>query len=98
VYSGLNGTGSLLGTIALQANAQNGGCTDTSYCFWSLATLPFSGIAQSIQFGIPAGGLAAGFDNVTVAPVPLPAAAWLMLSALGGVGAWARRKRTNCTA
>jgi hypothetical protein len=57
-----------------------------------------SNLIGSIQFGIPAGGLAAGFDNVTVAPAPLPAAAWLMLSALGGVGAWARRKRTNCTA
>lgn len=29
----------------------------------------------------------------TVAPVPLPAAAWLMVSALGGAGAFARKRR-----
>jgi hypothetical protein len=28
----------------------------------------------------------------TVAPVPLPASAWLLLSALGGLGAWGRRR------
>ncbi len=76
LFSGLDGTGSLLGTISLDAN----GCADGSpYCFWKLATLDFSGVAQSIQFG---GASLAAFDNVTVAPVPLPAAAWLLVSAL----------------
>jgi hypothetical protein len=28
------------------------------------------------------------------APVPLPAAGWLMLAGLGGLGALARRRRT----
>jgi len=34
------------------------------------------------------------YRGVAVAPVPLPASAWLMLSGLGGVGFLARRRRT----
>jgi hypothetical protein len=94
VWSGLNGTGELLGTLLLSANAQSNGCSDTAFCYWSLASLSFSGIAQSIQFGIESGSLAPGFDNVSVTAVPAPAAAWLMLSALGGLGVWTRRRRT----
>jgi hypothetical protein len=33
------------------------------------------------------------YRGVAVAPVPLPAAAWLRLSGIGGLGAAARRKR-----
>jgi hypothetical protein len=89
IYSGLNGTGTLLGTFALLANAQTG-CTDTAFCHWDLASLSFSGIAQSIQFGSAAN--IAGFDNVSVVPVPVPATLWLLISGLGGFGAFVRRK------
>ena len=89
VFSGLNGTGSLLGTFSLLANAQNG-CSDTLFCHWDLASLTIAGVAQSIQFGTAAG---AGFDNISVAPVPLPAALWLMVSGLFGIGAFGRRKQ-----
>jgi hypothetical protein len=38
-------------------------------------------------------GLYKSYLLQAVAPVPLPAAAWLMISALGGLGATVRRKR-----
>lgn len=92
LFSGLNGTGTELGTFSLLANAQNG-CSDTPFCHWDFASFSLEGVvAQSIQFGGTAG--LAGFDNVSVSPVPLPAAGWALLSALGGLGALARRKRS----
>ena len=90
IFSGLNGTGTLLGTLNLLANSQTG-CSDTLYCHWDLASLDFGGVAQSMLFGDAAN--VAGFDNVTIAPVPLPAAVWLLGSALAGFGGIARRRK-----
>jgi hypothetical protein len=90
IFSDLNGTGTELGTFTLTAN--NGACTDIALCQWSLASLDLNGVVgKSIQFSSTAG--LAAFDNVSVNPVPLPAAAWLMISALGGLGAM-RSKRS----
>jgi len=90
VYSGLNGTGSLLNTFTLDANATNG-CSDTDFCHWDLTTLNLGNtVAQSIQFANIAG--VAAVDNVTVNAVPLPAAAWMLVSALGSL-CIVRRKR-----
>lgn len=94
VFSGLNGTGSVLGTFSLLNNAQSN-CTDTAFCHWDIASLNIDGVAQSIQFGTSysADISSAGFDNVTVNAVPLPAAGWAMFSAISGLGALVRRKR-----
>ncbi|HKE92884.1 MAG TPA: VPLPA-CTERM sorting domain-containing protein [Povalibacter sp.] len=97
IFSGLNGTGDLLGTFELAANAQNG-CLDSPRCHWDFASLAFAGTAQSIQFGSawsadPEIGTLAAFDNISVAPVPLPAAVWLLLSGLGGLTTLVRRRQ-----
>ena len=52
---------------------------------------------QSLEFGAligePSYGQSIGFDNVVVSSVPVPAAVWLLGSALAGLG-WLRRKQT----
>lgn len=91
IYSGLDGTGSVLATFVLAANATSNGCTDTAFCHWDQLTQTFAGIAKSIDFSSAVG--VAGFDDITIAPVPLPAAAWLLMSAMGGLGTMVRRRR-----
>jgi hypothetical protein len=57
-------------------------------------TFTASGTTQAIGFGQMTSGVTSPIiDNVTVSPVPLPAAAWLMVSGLGGLGVFARKKR-----
>ncbi len=73
-YSGLNGTGSLLGTIDLPAN--NSGVSDV----WTPVTLTFQGTALSFDFTNAANVV--GLDNISAVPEP---SALLMLL-LGGVG------------
>lgn len=90
IYSGLNGTGSLLGTFSLANNAQAGGCSDTSYCHFDLMSVSFSGVARSLVFS---GDLNAAVDNIAITAVPEPHTYALMLAGLAAVGFVARRKR-----
>jgi hypothetical protein len=84
-YSGLNGTGDLLGTLDLAAN------DDGSYSTWTQATVNFTGIAKSFDLSATAG--LAGFDNVAINAVPEPESYALGLVGLGLVGAIARRRQ-----
>jgi len=90
VYSGLNGTGDLLGTFVLGANA-NSGCSDTDFCNWSEVSVSFDGIAQSIAFGEAA--YVAGFDNVSISPVPEPSQAIMLGLGLSVLAARSLRRK-----
>ena len=91
IYSGLNGTGDLLGSFSLNNNAQTG-CTDTTFCNFEQSTVAFSGTAKSISFDGAAGHTA--FDNVSITPVPEPTTYALMMLGLAGIGMVARRRRS----
>jgi hypothetical protein len=74
IWSGLDGTGDLLATLKLPANAV--GCPDygdAELCPFTLASVSFSGIARSVQFS----GLAADFDDITFTAAPEPST-WAM--------------------
>ncbi|HNZ57317.1 MAG TPA: PEP-CTERM sorting domain-containing protein [Methylophilaceae bacterium] len=104
IYDGLNGTGSLLGTLALAAQYNANGCIGDPngiFCNWSQAGLSFSGVAKSISFTDAINYVA--FDNVTLGanlfatPVPEPETYAMLLSGLGLIGFTARRRKANQT-
>jgi hypothetical protein len=86
VWSGANGTGTVLATISLAVNGGTGsGCTGyPSLCNWSAVGLNFNGTAQSVTFSGTANQL--GFTDITVgssrAAVPEPSSLLLFGSGL----------------
>jgi hypothetical protein len=102
IYSGVNGSGTLLDTISLAPAATTTACTlpGYSFCTWSMATTgALSQTAESVVFGSSATPTATGtpvditeFDDVQLTPVPLPASIWLLLGGFGGLAGWARRR------
>jgi hypothetical protein len=95
-YTGLNGTGTLLGTLILPTTTSACDLTyNAGFCPFSTAFLAFAGIAQSISFAGAANQIV--FDDVTFGSltpgnVPVPAALPLLVSGIGGLVA-ARRLR-----
>ena len=78
-YSGLNGTGTLLGTFDLSSTS--------GYDAWTAAKFSFSGTAKS--FDLTGSANVAAFDNISA--VPFPAASLLFGAGLVMVGAISRR-------
>jgi hypothetical protein len=103
VYSGLNGSGTLLDTLSLTPAGTTVACVTPgdSYCTWSQATTgstTFSTAAESVLFGTSPTATSTGspvtiseFDGLTLV-TPLPAALWLMISGLGGLLPLVRRR------
>ncbi len=97
VYSGLNATGTLLGSIHLNAQAFDGCSGDPTgqFCNWSAAGVAFAGTAMSIDFGGTVNQT--GYDNITFGSatptVPEPSTYALLALGLAGVGAIARRRK-----
>jgi hypothetical protein len=114
LYSGLNGSGTLLDTVTINPAATSVTCATrtNAYCTWqSLTTGVFSGTAESVVFSGTAGGAGTTtttpttiteFSGLSVAPaaapVPLPAALWLMVSGVSGLAAFAKRRRSVAAA
>ena len=99
LWSGLNGTGTLLDVLTLSPVGTPVACTNhlDVYCNWSVASTMGTkfGTAESVTFGTGSPSSLTEFDGVqlTTTPVPLPAAVWLMLSGLAGLSGAARRRR-----
>jgi hypothetical protein len=64
VYSGLNGTGTLLASLSLGTTTDTSGTTGHPYDDWSPTGVTFSGTAQSAVFSGVANYI--GFDNITI--------------------------------
>lgn len=80
-YSGLNGTGDLLGTYKVTANTSD-------FTGWNAASFSFLGSAKSFDLTGAAG--VAALDNISAVPEPTSA---LMLLAGGALLAATRRRR-----
>jgi hypothetical protein len=82
-YSGLNGTGELLGVFDLAAN------TGAEYDSWTAASFAFAG--KALSFDLSGAANVVAFDNFSA--LPEPGEVSLVLAALGGL-AIARRRRS----
>lgn len=99
VYSGLDGTGTLLATLSLPTTA-SGGCPsvyNAAFCPFVPVGIDFSGTAESVSF--TAVNMLMAFDDVTLgsstpgATTPEPSTIAMMLTgAAAGVGALRRRR------
>jgi len=98
LWSGLDKTGDLIGSIFLNENYQDNGCAGDpggTFCNWDIAGLAFTGTAMSIDFGGTANQV--GYDDITfgsavpVSAVPVPAALFLFAPALLGFFGFRRK-------
>ncbi len=106
IYSGVDKTGSVLGTINLAAqHTQNcGGDPNGTFCNWTNIGTTFAGTARSIDFGGTANFTA--YDNITfgsavagggTGAVPEPATWAMMIGGFGAIGGAMRNRRRKTT-
>jgi hypothetical protein len=85
VWSGQNGTGTVLATMTLSNN--DGGCGAIAYCRWTSAGLSFTGTAHSVTFSGPSNQF--GMTDMTVGgsttAIPEPSSIYLLGTGLLGI-------------
>ena len=94
IWSGANGTGTVLATLSLSPN--NSGCTSfPTYCSWTSIGLSFSGTAKSVSFSGPVNGI--GISDITLGAntTAIPEPATLSLLGTGLVAASLVRRRKS---
>jgi hypothetical protein len=96
LWSGANGTGTVLATISLAAN--NGNCQGSlTYCNWSSVGVNFLGTAKSVTFTGPANGM--GISDITLGAsttaVPEPSTLCLLGTGLAGASFRKLRRIAN---
>ncbi|MBC7941249.1 MAG: PEP-CTERM sorting domain-containing protein [Chitinophagaceae bacterium] len=98
IYDGLNGSGTLLGSIALAPNSSECPGYNVPYCAFSPIGVSFAGVAKSVFFAGVANQIVFDditFGSVTPGVVPEPTTALLMLGGMFFVGSIFRARRQN---
>jgi hypothetical protein len=97
VFSGLDGAGSVLGTLALPLTTLQG-CEpqeSAQFCPFAPVGLSFAGVGESIEFSGAANAIVfddVTFGNATPDPVPEPSSLALLVTGLGAVATQLRRR------
>ncbi|HYM75151.1 MAG TPA: PEP-CTERM sorting domain-containing protein [Candidatus Dormibacteraeota bacterium] len=95
IWSGANGTGTVLATISLSPN--NGGCTGfPTYCNWTSVGLNFSGTAKSVTFAGVADGTGIADITVGASTTAVPEPSTIALFGAGLAGVSLKRLRQLC--